>query len=115
MHDFSYYLNEFWDLMRQGFEHVNALLGLLIALYAAYQLSDWKRLWAAALGAVLIDIIATILLPVLDRNAPFKLPPLTEVGFWTDTLALYLGFILVIAAFFAAKKYAFKGGGGGHH
>jgi hypothetical protein len=114
MHDFPYYLNEFLDLLRQGFEHVNAILGLLIALFAAYQLSEWKRLWAAALGAVIIHIIAVVLIPVIDHSAPFRLPPLMRTGFWTDTLALYLGYLVVIAVFFFIKKNVLRGGGGGH-
>jgi hypothetical protein len=115
MENFHHYFNEFWDLLRQGFQHVNAILGLLIALFAAYQLSDWKRLWAAALGAVLIHIVASILIPVIDHNAAFRLPPLTEGSFWADTLALYLGYLIVIAVFFFVKKNLLKGGGAGAH
>jgi hypothetical protein len=33
-----HYLNEILDFFRQGFENVNAILGLIIAFVAAFQL-----------------------------------------------------------------------------
>jgi len=53
LHDILYF---FKDGFREGFAHVNGALGLLIALYGAYQLSEWKRIWAVALGATLVGV-----------------------------------------------------------
>lgn len=115
MHDSMYYLNWVMDFFRAGFAHVNAMLGLLIALYSAWRMADWKDLWKLALGAVLIHVIAMVLVPMIDHDAPFRLPPLLEVGFWQFLVALYLGYLVAIAALFFVKTTVFKGSGGEAH
>lgn len=119
MHDFQYYLNEIIDFLRTGFRdgfaHVNAILGLIIALVAAYLLPSWKRLWAVALGATVVHLIAEVMLPVLADRQTFRLPPdLVEMSYWRDAIALYLGYLVVIAVFFFIKKRILPSGGGGH-
>jgi len=42
---------------------------------------------------MLVHIVVTALM------APIHLPPLVDIGFWRDTLALYLGYVIVISAF----------------
>ncbi|HEY8947639.1 MAG TPA: hypothetical protein VIM56_02020 [Rhizomicrobium sp.] len=115
MHDGMYYLDWVLDFFRAGFAQVNATLGLLIALYSAWRLADWKQLWTVALGAVLIHIIAMILVPMIDHNAPLHLPPLLDVSFWKFVIALYLGYVVAIAALFFVKTNVLKGAGGGAH
>jgi hypothetical protein len=119
MHDFQYYLNEIIDFLRTGFHdgfaHVNAILGLIIALIATYTLSSWRRLWAVALGATIVHLIAEVMLPVLDNRQPFHLPPdLVEMSYWREAFALFLGYVVVIAIFFFIKKRVLPGGGGHH-
>jgi hypothetical protein len=116
MHDGMYYLDWILDFFRAGFAQVNATLGLLIALYFTWRLSEWKELWATALGAVLIHIIAMVLVPMIDHNAPLRLPALLDTGFWEFVVALYLGYIVIIAALFFVKSNVFKAasGGGAH-
>ena len=109
-----YYLNEILNFFRNGFEHVNAILGLIIAFLAAFQLSGWKKLWEVALAATLIHTIALIAIPVIDHNAPLHLPPLLDLSFWRDTLALYIGYVIVISAFFFIRTKLLKSGGGHH-
>src|SRR5271155_1293467 len=97
MHDFQYYLNEIIDFLRtglrDGFAHVNAVLGLIIALVATYALSSWKRLWAVALAATVVHLISIVMLPVLDNRESFHLPPdLVELSYWRAAFALYLGY-----------------------
>lgn len=115
MDGFQHFLDVILDFFRDGFAHVNAMLGLLIALYSAYRMSEWTNLWKLALGAVLIHIIAMILIPMIDHDAPFRLPPLLDVEYWKFLFALFLGYIVAIAAFFFVKTNVLKGGGGGEH
>ena len=110
-----HYLHEALDFVRVGFEHVNAILGLIIALFATFRLGSWRQLWEVALAATLIHIVAIVLIPVVDHNAPIHLPPLLDVGFLRDTAALYLGYVIVIAALFFVRTRLLKGGSGGHH
>ncbi|MBI3677709.1 MAG: hypothetical protein HY243_13960 [Proteobacteria bacterium] len=114
MNTVMHYLNEIWDLLKHGFVEINAILGLLVALYFVYRMSKWKDLWKVALGATLIYVIAQVMVPMIDHNAPFHLPPLVEAAFFWNLVALFLGFTLVLAALFFVKKNVMKGGGGGH-
>lgn len=109
MHDFSYYLHEilnFFDKgITDGFANVNGALGIIIAMVAAYMLHSWKRLWALALGATVIHLVAEVMIPVLANQGRFALPPdLLHKSYWTTAAALYLGYFLVIAVFFFLKK-----------
>ncbi len=120
MHDVMNYVNEIIDFLkagfRDGFAHVNAILGLLIALVATYTLNSWKRLWAVALGATLVHLVAEVMLPVLDNREQFHLPPnMVEMSYWRDAIALYLGYLIVIAIFFVIKTRVLPKGGGGKH
>ena len=114
LHDIIYF---FKDGIREGFAHVNGALGLLIALYAAYQLSEWKRIWAVALAATLAHLVAVIILPVLVNEGSFRLPPdLLELSYWKTAAALFLGYLIAIAVFFALKSsFLTKGGASAAH
>ena len=109
MGDFNYYLHEIIDFFRQGFHegfaHVNAVLGLIIALVAAYMLSSWKKIWTMALGATLVHLVSEVMLPVIVNRSRFELPPnLIDLSYWRSAVALYLGYLIVIAVFFFIKK-----------
>jgi hypothetical protein len=104
------YFHQFLDYVREGFSHVNAIQGLIIALFAAFVMPRWGRLWFIALGAVVVHILADMMLPVIVNHAEFHLPPLTEQPFWHYVLALYLGYLVAIAFFFFVKKNVLRGG-----
>ena len=109
MHDFSQYLTEFLRFfengIRDGFVHINAALGLIIALIAAWQLGHWKRLWASALGATIAHLVAVVMIPVLANEASFRLPPnLLTAQYWRTAAALYMGYFLIIGLFYLVKK-----------
>ena len=109
MPDFPYYLQEvmnfFRDGFREGFAHVNGALGLLIALVAAYGMGSWRRLWAAALLATVLHLVAVVLIPVLANQARFELPNnLLQVSYWKTALALFLGYVVVVGVFFFIKR-----------
>jgi uncharacterized protein YacL len=116
MHDFPLYLHEivefFRDGLREGFAHINAALGLIIGLVAAYMLHSWKKIWQMALGATVIHLVAEIMIPVLANQSRFELPPnLMEVSYWRTAIALYLGYLVVIAVFFFLKQNMLPKGG----
>ena len=120
MQQLTHYLNEilafFQNGLTDGFAHVNGALGIIIALVAAYSLSHWKRLWAAALGATVVHLVAEIMLPVLDNRGKFGLPPdMLHQSYWRTAAALYLGYLLVIAVFFFLKKNVLPKSAPAHH
>ncbi|MBX3478162.1 MAG: hypothetical protein KF910_11170 [Brevundimonas sp.] len=91
-----------FSLTQTGFDGVNQVMGLLIAVIAALAMPAWSRLWATALGATVIHHLINALRPVLD-GGDFALPPLLTLGFWMLTLALFLGYAVVIAVFFLIR------------
>ncbi len=115
MHDFSYYLHTVIDFFRdgihEGFARVNAVLGLIIGIFSAYLMHEWKRIWAVALGAVVMHLVAVWAIPILDNRAEFRLPPdLLELSYWKTALALYFGYLIIISVFFFIKTRVLPGG-----
>lgn len=113
------YLHDILDFFRTGFRdgfaHVNGALGLIIAVFFAYQLADWKRLWAAALGATLLHLVAVVMIPVLANEHGFQLPAdLLQLSYWKTAAALFLGYLVVVAVFFAIKTRLLPRGGAAH-
>ena len=99
-----------FGLAQGGFDGVNQVMGLLIAVIAALLMPAWSRLWATALGAALVHVAIGVLRPVLDGGA-FVLPELLTLTFWMGLLALFLGYAIVIAVFYLIKSL-FTGGVG---
>ena len=97
------FLSGFLGLAQGGFDGVNQVTGLLIAIIAALLMAGWKRLWATALVAALVHVGIGVVRPVLDGGA-FVLPDLLSLGFWMSVLALFLGYAIVIAVFFLIKS-----------
>ena len=92
----------FFSLAQGGFDTVNQILGLVIALIAAILMPAWRSLWATALAAAFVHILVGLVRPVLDGGA-FALPDLLTLGFWMTVAALFLGYVVVIAVFFFVK------------
>jgi hypothetical protein len=116
MDNFQHLVNSVIDFFREGFQHVNAVEGLIIALVAAFLMSHWKRLWIVALGATVVNLILDVLIPVVANHADFRLPPdMMQPSYWRYALTLYVGYLIVIAIFFFIKKMLLRSGGGGGH
>ena len=103
-----YYLNPVLDLFRVGFNQVNALLGLIIALIASFQLSAWKKLWEMALAALAFHIVAMMLAPSIDHGAPIRLPAMLDLTVWRNWLAIYVGYVILIALFYFLRTRLLK-------
>ena len=108
------FLGGVFGLAQGGFDGVNQVTGLLIAIIAALLMTAWSRLWATALGAALVHVAIGVLRPVLDGGA-FVLPNLLTLGFWMSVLALFLGYAIVIAVFFLIKSLVTGGVGHRRH
>ena len=104
MEQLHHFINIIWDFLREGFNNVNAVEGLVIAVIAAIVAPAWDRIWAVALGATLVNLIADVLIPVIARHASFHLPPLLEFDFWRTALSLYVGYLIVIAVLMFIKR-----------
>ena len=103
------FLSTLFGLAQGGFDGVNQVMGLLIAVIAALLMTAWSRLWATALGAALVHVAVGVIRPMLDGGA-LVLPDLLSLTFWMGVLALFLGYAIVIAVFFLIKSLVTGGG-----
>jgi hypothetical protein len=115
MHEVTSFLHDLANFifggLREGYQHINGPLGLVVALFFAYSLNDMKKLWVTGIAATLTYLVAQVALPVLDGRGEARLPPdLISLGYLRTAVALYLGFLIVIAIFVFLKKQ-FLGGG----
>ncbi len=106
------FLSGIFGLAQGGFDSVNQVTGLIIAVIATFMMPAWNRLWATSLGAAFVFILVGLLRPMLDGGT-FAMPPLLTMTFWMTVLALFLGFAVVIAVMFFIKSL-FVGRGHGH-
>ncbi len=104
MDQVHHYLNLALAFLREGFNNVNAVEGLVIALVAAIVVPAWDRLWTVALGATVVHLIADVLIPVIANKTSFHLPPLLEVAYWRTALSLYAGYLIVIGVLLFVKR-----------
>ena len=105
-------LNSTLVFLQHGFEQVNAVQGLLIALFATALMREWRQLFAVALGACVVDIVFDALLPIVTKGvnvSEIHLPHLLQTAFWDYAVSLYVGFVMIIAMFFAVKSVASLG------
>jgi len=108
------FLSGIFGLAQGGFDGVNQVMGLLIAVIAALLMPAWSRLWASALGAALVHVAIGVIRPMLDGGA-LVLPNLLTLAFWMGVLALFLGYAIVIAVFFLIKSLVTGGVGRRRH
>ncbi len=106
------FLSGLFGLAQGGFDTINQVTGLIIAVIAALMMPAWSRLWATSLGAAFVFILVGLVRPMLDGGA-FVMPALLTMSFWMTVLALFLGFAVVIAVMFFIKSL-FVGRGHGH-
>lgn len=99
-----------FGLARGGFDSVNQIVGLLIAVIATLTMPAWRSLGGTALGAAFVHILIGVLRPLLDGGA-VALPDLLSLAFWMTVLALFLGYAIVIAVFFFIKTLLTGGPG----
>ena len=110
-------INPTLEFLQHGFDRVNAVQGLLIALFAVVVMKTWRQLFVIALFATVIYLIIAAALPVVSGKgvnlSEIRLPNPMHSEFWNDTATLYVGFVMIIAMFFAVKSVVFLRGSGG--
>ena len=104
------WLDWLWELLRNGFHDINAqILGLLVAMIAAYFLSKWSRVFIIAIGAVVAFLVAQVMIGVIAQNQKFALPNWL-VDDPQRILGIYAGFLLVITIFYIIKRMMLRSG-----
>ncbi|MBI1265140.1 MAG: hypothetical protein GC187_10455 [Alphaproteobacteria bacterium] len=90
------FLQQVLDFFRAGFNQVNAVQGLIIALVAALLLPRLARLPMFVVAAALVHVIVDTLLPVLSGGGAITLPQVLELRFWRYVATLLAGYLIVI-------------------
>jgi hypothetical protein len=98
------HLNSTLDFVRQGFDQVNSLEGLIIAAIAAVAMPSWGRLVPTALFATVAHIILGVMVPIFADGAGFRMPKVMEEAFWSSSVTLFVGYLIVISVFFVIKR-----------
>jgi hypothetical protein len=111
MDSFDQFLTQIWDFLQRGFAEVNGgpILGIVIALVAAFMMHAWSRLWAVALGAlVAFEVIGRWILPFINNGGslpkPLLPPDMMTSNFWIGMLALYVGFFVIIGIIYFIRR-----------
>lgn len=95
--------------LRDGFGTINNPKGLLIALAATIFMGSWRQWIPVAAVATVIHIAIEQLAPVLaGAGGDVRLPELMSESFWTQTLVLFLGYLVIIGVFFLLKGMLFR-------
>ncbi len=97
-------LEQALDVMRAGFDSVNAVQGLIIAALAALIMTSWKRLPTFVVAATLLHVIVDVLLPVVSGGAALRLPDILALTFWREVAFLVVGYLIVIAVFYLLRR-----------
>ena len=115
------YINDVLDFAREGFANANGVLGLLIAAVAVFTMRGYnpRSVITTTVGATVTFLLVRMFVPVLDHNAPLRLPEVLASHFWREVGLLAVGLFVVISIFYVIKQTVLKsaggGGGGGHH
>ena len=104
MDQVMHFLNVILSFLREGFNNVNAVEGLVIALVAAIIAPAWDRVWAVALGATVVHLVIDTLIPVIANHAAFRLPQIMELPYWRTALSLFVGYLIVISVLMFIKR-----------
>lgn len=106
------YVDQAINSIREGFLTINHPKGLLIALAATLFMGSWRQWLPVAVVAVVIHIVIERLTPVLSGGGGTVTLPdnLMETSFWSNALALLLGYLVIIGVFFLVKSMLFRGG-----
>jgi hypothetical protein len=100
--------NPILDFLKAGFTEVNALQGLLIALFATVLMKRWAQIFAISLGAAAFYVVVEWIIPIATQGAAIKLPEIVNVEFWKHVGTLFVGFVIIVSMFFAVKSVVFR-------
>ncbi|WP_425411060.1 hypothetical protein [Hyphococcus sp.] len=108
MEQLSAFFAELLDWAREGYEQINALQGLIIALYATSKMAYWSRVFVVAVSASIVHAIADFLLPAIVNDTAPNLPPILEGDYWKYLAVLYLGYVVLITLFYTVRRTLMK-------
>lgn len=102
------YLNQALDWARMGFDTVNSIQGLVIALIAAILMSQYKRILVFAVGATVVHELVNI-----GRNfyagAANPLPDYLDMEVLKLVAIRFIGYLIAISLIYLVRRLFFRG------
>ena len=106
--DFSNYLNEALAWARMGFDTVNSIQGLVIALIAAVLMSWYNRILVYSLGATVVHELVNV-----GRNfyagAANPLPDYLDLDVLKLVAIRFIGYLIAISLIYLVRRLFFRG------
>lgn len=106
--DFSNYLNEALAWARMGFDTVNSIQGLVIALIAAVLMSRYNRIFVYSLGATVVHELVNV-----GRNfyagAANPLPDYLDLEVLKLVAIRFVGYLIAISLIYLVRRLFFRG------
>ncbi|MDZ4380166.1 MAG: hypothetical protein U0942_02365 [Parvibaculum sp.] len=106
--DFSNYLNEALAWARMGFDTVNSIQGLVIALIAAVLMSRYNRILVYSLGATVVHELVNV-----GRNfyagAANPLPDYLDLDVLKLVAIRFIGYLIAISLIYLVRRLFFRG------
>lgn len=102
------YLNQALEWARMGFDTVNSIQGLVIALIAAILMSQYKRILVFAVGATVVHELVNI-----GRNfyagAANPLPDYLDMEVLKLVAIRFVGYLIAISLIYLVRRLFFRG------
>lgn len=106
--EFSNYLNEALAWARMGFDTVNSIQGLVIALIAAVLMSRYNRIFVYSLGATAVHELVNV-----GRNfyagAANPLPDYLDLEVLKLVAIRFVGYLIAISLIYLVRRLFFRG------
>lgn len=98
------YLNKALTLFQQGFDTVNSIQGLVIALAATFLMRKFQQILAWSLAATILHEVANVVRGIL-ADAPNPLPNLADVNGDLKLIGIrFVGYLAVITILYSVRR-----------
>ncbi|MAB15030.1 hypothetical protein [Parvibaculum sp.] len=100
-------LNTALTWAQQGFDNVNSIQGLIIALIAAFLMTQYRRIFVFAIGATLVHEAINIGRRVL-ADAPNPLPDYLNPDVLKLVAIRFVGYLIAISLIYLVRRLFFR-------
>lgn len=102
------YLNEGLALARQGFDTVNSVQGIVIAVIAAGLMRSYGRVIGWAIGATVVHEAVNIAHRVIAQDAS-PLPNFADMEVLKLIAVRFVGYLVAISLVYVVRRLLFRG------
>jgi len=101
------YLNQASALATQGFDTVNSVQGIVIAVIAAGLMRRYSQIIGWTLGATVVHEAVNIVRHVLAHD-PSPLPNFADVNYWKLVGIRFVGYLVAISIIYLIRRLVLR-------